>query len=91
MKNIREAPVVVPSTPKISKVCKDLILRLLERDVTKRIGCKSGAADIKQHPWFKKIDFAIVYAPPITLEQWRPEVTAPLYKQNETSMHENGN
>lgn len=68
MKRIREGDVHIPPVPKVSKHCKDLILRLLERDVTKRLGSKAGAADIKQHPWFRKVDFAVVYAPPVILE-----------------------
>ena len=37
---------------------KDLIKRLLMPDRTKRIGClKRGAADVKNHKWFAKLDW----------------------------------
>jgi len=37
---------------------RDLITRLLEPDRTKRLGClKNGAADIKEHAWFKTVNW----------------------------------
>lgn len=37
---------------------KDLVRKLLTADRTKRFGClKNGADDIKEHPWFKPIDW----------------------------------
>lgn len=37
---------------------KDLVKRLLTADRTKRFGClKDGAEDIKQHKWFKGVDW----------------------------------
>jgi protein kinase X len=45
-----------------SKDAKDLIKQLLNPDTTKRIGCgKSGAAEIKSHPWFKDMDWDALY------------------------------
>eukprot|EP00696_Hemimastix_kukwesjijk_P018859 gnl/Hemi2/7919_TR2732_c0_g11_i1.p1 gnl/Hemi2/7919_TR2732_c0_g11~~gnl/Hemi2/7919_TR2732_c0_g11_i1.p1 ORF type:complete len:403 (-),score=65.14 gnl/Hemi2/7919_TR2732_c0_g11_i1:211-1419(-) len=48
-----------PSFPKtIEPDAKDLIKRLLQVDVTKRIGnLRLGAADIKNHKWFKELDW----------------------------------
>jgi hypothetical protein len=41
---------------------KDLVKKLLTADRTKRIGnLKSGAEDIKQHKWFKGINFQEVW------------------------------
>jgi serine/threonine protein kinase len=55
---------------------KDLIKRLLQPDTTKRYGClKNGAEDIKQHKWFKDIDWTMLekleYQAPI-----QPNVTS---------------
>ncbi|CAK9107127.1 cGMP-dependent protein kinase 1 (cGK 1) (cGK1) (cGMP-dependent protein kinase I) (cGKI) [Durusdinium trenchii] len=43
---------------KFPEQAKDLISRLLTRDAFQRLGClKDGTAEIKAHPFFKKIDF----------------------------------
>jgi len=40
---------------------KDLIKKLLKKDKTKRIGClKNGVDDIKNHKWFKGVDWKIL-------------------------------
>ena len=41
----------------ISKDAKDLILKLLEKDVEKRLCYHEGIEEIKKHPFFKSIDF----------------------------------
>lgn len=42
---------------------KDLIKKLLTADRTKRFGClKNGAEDIKEHKWFKGIEWKDVFA-----------------------------
>lgn len=42
----------------ISSEAKDLMQNLLKTKPSERIGnLKDGAADIKNHPWFKNIDF----------------------------------
>jgi len=47
----------------IENVAKDLIRKLLVIDRTKRIGnLKNGADDIKNHKWFKGIDWEDVYS-----------------------------
>eukprot|EP00951_Prasinocladus_malaysianus_P026908 scaffold240046_cov40-Prasinocladus_malaysianus.AAC.1 len=44
--------------PYVTAEAKDLILRLLERKPSKRIGMLSGRAqDIKDHPWFTGLDW----------------------------------
>lgn len=41
---------------------KDLIRKLLTMDRTKRLGClRAGPADIKDHPWFKTLNWDAVY------------------------------
>ncbi|XP_073008443.1 serine/threonine-protein kinase WAG2-like [Typha latifolia] len=46
---------------------RDLISRLLERDPRRRMGAKLGAAEIKRHPLFAGIDWALIrcVAPPV--------------------------
>ncbi|KAI3946011.1 hypothetical protein MKX01_024767 [Papaver californicum] len=45
---------------------KDLIARLLVKDPRRRLGCAWGAADVKRHPFFDKIKWALIrtYSPP---------------------------
>ena len=41
---------------------KDLLKNLLQVDLTRRFGnLKSGVKDIKEHRWFKDLDFIAVY------------------------------
>lgn len=41
---------------------RDLIKKLLTADRTKRFGClHAGAEDIKQHPWFKGVDWTAMF------------------------------
>ncbi|KNC96698.1 AGC/YANK protein kinase [Spizellomyces punctatus DAOM BR117] len=74
--NICQGPIKIPQvnliTNKpmtISKECEEFLLRLLERDVSKRIGCgRMGVEEIQAHPWFRGIDWDAVermkYPPP---------------------------
>lgn len=60
-----------------SRNAKDLVRRLLQADLTKRIGClKGGIKDIKTHAWFGNLDWDAVLrkkeTPPI-----RPKVLGP--------------
>lgn len=65
----------IPVEPHISRHCKDLIKKLLAHDPKKRLGHKRGAADIKSHPWFKGVKWALVRneTPPMV-----PKLTSPL-------------
>merc|ERR1712137_728393 len=41
-----------------SPILQDLFKRLLEKKVTRRLGCgRNGAMEVKQHPWFLPIDW----------------------------------
>jgi protein-serine/threonine kinase len=42
--------------------------KLLHKDEHKRLGCRAGASDVKAHPFFKSINFALLRhcTPPIT-------------------------
>jgi protein-serine/threonine kinase len=52
---------------KLSYQLKDLIKRLLEHVPEKRLGYKGGSTDIKDHPFFKDIEFQLLknQTPPI--------------------------
>lgn len=50
-KIVQGAEVDIPLS--ISKSCRDLLLRLLERDPKKRI----GALDIRSHPFFHGVEW----------------------------------
>ncbi|GMM37825.1 putative serine/threonine protein kinase [Saccharomycopsis crataegensis] len=44
----------------ISSTCKNLIRQLLIKDENKRLGSKLGAGDIKNHPFFKSTQWALL-------------------------------
>ncbi|KAI8097468.1 kinase-like domain-containing protein [Halteromyces radiatus] len=50
-----------------SSACKGLIRRLLHKDEGRRLGSRAGASDIKAHPFFKSVNFALLRheTPPI--------------------------
>ncbi|KAJ9079257.1 serine/threonine protein kinase, AGC [Entomophthora muscae] len=67
---ILKTDIVFPITPhghSLSSNCKAIIRKLLNRDEFKRLGSKGGASDIKSHPFFKSINFALLrnMTPPI--------------------------
>lgn len=53
--NIRYGKLYRPQN--ISDQLWDLLTRLLERNPSRRLGSVSDAEEIKQHKWFKDIDF----------------------------------
>jgi len=47
----------------IDQKAKDIIKKLLAQDRTKRLGCiKGGAASVKNHKWFAKLDWGVQFA-----------------------------
>ncbi|KAG0669956.1 hypothetical protein C6P45_003120 [Maudiozyma exigua] len=58
--NILKKDVSFPRNPSVSRICKDLIKKLLIKDEHKRLGSKKGAADLKSHPWFKKVAWSFL-------------------------------
>ncbi|KAF5799750.1 putative protein kinase AGC-RSK-2 family [Helianthus annuus] len=49
-----------PEGSNISTAAKDLIRGLLIKDPQKRLGYKRGATEIKQHPFFESINWALI-------------------------------
>ncbi|CAD8051183.1 unnamed protein product [Paramecium sonneborni] len=46
-----------PDYVQISEELKDLIISLLQKDPTERLGQKEGVIEILSHPWFADVDF----------------------------------
>ncbi|CAD8134349.1 unnamed protein product [Paramecium octaurelia] len=46
-----------PDYVQISNQLKDLIISLLQKDPTERLGQKEGVIEILTHPWFSDVDF----------------------------------
>lgn len=68
--NILNNKLIIDKSIPISKNCKDLLKKLICTDKKKRLGHKHGAADIKQHPFFKNVKWALIRSatPPIIPE-----------------------
>ncbi|XP_073281312.1 protein kinase PINOID [Primulina huaijiensis] len=62
---------------------RDLISGLLNKDPDKRLGSKRGAADVKTHPFFKGLNFALIRTvwPPGAAETQRHNKTTTLRRQ----------
>jgi serine/threonine protein kinase len=58
-KNITNNSLDFPSTQEVvlTDACKDLLLKLLEKDPTRRLGIKNGIKDIKDHIFFQGVDW----------------------------------
>lgn len=58
--NILKSEVTFPNNNEISRACKDLIKKLLTKNESKRLGSRMGAADIKRHTFFKKVQWSLL-------------------------------
>lgn len=58
--NVVGQPLVFPEGSNISFAAKDLIRGLLVKDPKKRLGFQRGASEIKQHPFFQSVNWALV-------------------------------
>ncbi|KAM6599121.1 serine/threonine-protein kinase RHS3 [Cannabis sativa] len=58
--NVVGQPLRFPETPQVSFVARDLIRGLLVKEPQKRIAYKRGATEIKQHPFFEGVNWALV-------------------------------
>lgn len=59
-KNIKNAELVLPTRPMVSAECKDLLQKLLCKNPNQRLGTRLGAEDIKRHPFFHNINWALL-------------------------------
>ncbi|KAL6552992.1 Serine/threonine-protein kinase d6pkl2 [Orobanche gracilis] len=58
--NVVGQPLKFPEGTAISFAAKDLIRGLLTKDPKKRLGFKRGATEIKQHPFFESVNWALI-------------------------------
>ena len=61
---------------------KSLILSLLVKDVSKRLGCRAGgAAEVKAHAFFAPVDWNVLRRREMTAP-WRPRLASSLDTSN---------
>lgn len=58
--NVVEQPLRFPDAPQVSLAARDLIRGLLVKEPQKRIAYRRGATEIKQHPFFDGVNWALV-------------------------------
>lgn len=60
-----------PGAQPVSSLCKSVIRKLLNKDEHRRLGSRAGASDVKSHPFFKTVNWALLRnaAPPIVPQQ----------------------
>ncbi|KAI9116318.1 hypothetical protein K1719_012485 [Acacia pycnantha] len=58
--NVIGQPLKFPETPHVSSAARDLIKGLLVKEPKKRIAYTRGATEIKQHPFFEGVNWALV-------------------------------
>ncbi|KIY67968.1 kinase-like protein [Cylindrobasidium torrendii FP15055 ss-10] len=60
--SILKDTVKFPETSEVTQECVQAMKGFIERDVSVRLGCrnKNGIDDIKSHPWFASIDWAVL-------------------------------
>lgn len=58
--NIRLLPVHFRDAPKVSNACKDIVIRLLDKEERTRLGSRSGASEVKYHKWFSKMNWGLL-------------------------------
>ncbi|GAB4839810.1 Serine/threonine-protein kinase AGC1-7 [Ancistrocladus abbreviatus] len=86
--NVIGQPLRFPDTPYVSAMARDLIRGLLVKEPQKRIAYKRGATEIKQHPFFEGVNWALVrcgtppYVPePIDILRYSSRETPPIDKR----------
>lgn len=58
--NVVGQPLKFPESPATSYASRDLIRGLLVKEPQHRLGVKRGAAEIKQHPFFEGVNWALI-------------------------------
>ncbi|KAF7100760.1 hypothetical protein CFC21_102231 [Triticum aestivum] len=77
--NVIGQPLRFPEYPVVSFSARDLIRGLLVKEPQQRLGCKRGATEIKQHPFFEGVNWALIRcASP-------PEVPKPVEIERQTT------
>ncbi|KAL8144503.1 hypothetical protein V2J09_017535 [Rumex salicifolius] len=86
--NVVSQSLKFPDGSSISFAAKDLIRGLLAKDPQKRLGFKKGATEIKQHPFFTDVNWALIRG------THPPEIPKPLdlaffHQTSKTPLHSN--
>ncbi|KAL5540199.1 hypothetical protein UlMin_044145 [Ulmus minor] len=86
--NVVGQPLRFPETPQVSFVARDLIRGLLVKEPHKRIAYKRGATEIKQHPFFEGVNWALVRSAmpphipePVDFSQYASKEAGPVDKK----------
>lgn len=58
--NILRNPLAFPAKPAVSEAAQDLISKLLVKEVDGRLGTRAGAEEIKTHPFFSGVNWALL-------------------------------
>ncbi|CAK9142854.1 unnamed protein product [Ilex paraguariensis] len=93
LRNIVKEPLTFP-TDAPSSLCekhlRDLISVLLVKDPNSRLGAKRGAADIKTHPFFNGLNFALIrtVTPPGVPGMRREKATTSVHNARQTAPFE---
>nr|AML76923.1 putative LOV domain-containing protein [Rhamnus japonica] len=75
--NILHKDLKFPASKEVSLQAKQLIYRLLHRDPKNRLGSREGANEIKQHPFFRGVNWALVRS------MNPPKLEAPIFETGE--------
>ncbi|XP_042004688.1 protein kinase PINOID-like [Salvia splendens] len=82
LRSILKNPLSFPSDAPCSQSeshARDLIAGLLAKDPARRLGSKRGAADVKTHPFFRGLNFALIRTvTPPSVAGMRRQKTAPV-------------
>ncbi|CAA0823155.1 Phototropin-1, partial [Striga hermonthica] len=76
--NVLHKDLKFPRNKEVSLQAKQLMYRLLHRDPKNRLGSREGANEVKQHPFFRGINWALVRC------MNPPTLDSPLFKEKET-------
>ena len=85
--NIIHKPLEFPSAPAVSSDLKDLLRKLLQRDPSQRLGTRGGAEEVKNHPFFKTTDWALLRWADAPLAE---TIAAKLKKKSDAAKGANG-
>ena len=65
LRNIKSAKVIFPDRKKYkiqySDEFMDIVMKLLAKDKTERLGFGGGAEEVLDHPWFKDIEMKLLF------------------------------
>nr|AML76699.1 putative LOV domain-containing protein [Schlegelia parasitica] len=78
--NVLQKDLKFPRSKEVSLQAKQLMYRLLHRDPKNRLGSREGANEVKQHPFFRGVNWALVRC------MSPPTLDAPLFEEKESDV-----